>query len=380
MPDVPEFDELINQADGLAAKGEDYLRQGMPASAHQMFVEACLYTNIAYTAQQSLAAYLNGGLPAAEKFMNDTASPSFTKIQSMFDELKTKKPSTMADITVIAAAYGEIAIAQGVIDKALDTLGSANPSDGTEESELDQFEVITLAAIYFGLANYAIDTADDIIAFGAGSGKAKPADKAKVKRLSEAFRKAAEANLNYFDNVLLRDIAEAQGVSLGVIKQAFMANENDYLLAVSAKQSSHLIKDRLGDSEAVSYAVLGTSLESFIISSALIAKYYSLEYELDDEGNNPRVSREKALIEMLDFGQKKAEEDINAAKKIGAEPVMVVVNYEAAKNAREGDIDMKIDALADFWSASMHSRALQILSQIKVKRGGESGFTKLLGN
>ncbi len=370
-------DGWIQLADSMAIKGEDYLKQGMVSSAYDQITSAYMYTTMAYHTKKAIQAYLTqGGLTGADNYLS-TINPSGKKMDGAFDELKNQKPGTLADTMVVADAFGRLSIANGLIRQA-DDLMSQQVS--TVEAATGN---VLLATAYDVLASYSIDWALDSVQIGLKIGKAKPADKDKLIRLSEALRKAAEANLDYFDNVVLKDLADKEGMSLAAAKNNFATNELDYGFAVSAAMGSQEMKDKLGNTQARAIAVLGNSLTSFTLSSQLIAKYYSLGAQTDDNGNIIGVALEKPMINMLDFAEGSALENINAAKKIDALPVMAILAYDGGKVAREGDYEQKFSALGDFWTASMQARLLTILAGMKIKRAGNAGttgFAKVLGD
>lgn len=113
---------------------------------------------------------------------------------------------------------------------------------------------------------------------------------------------------------------------------------------------------------------MGNSLVSFVLSSGLIAKYYSLGGQTDDEGNIVGVSAEKALISMLDLAEDSSLENINASAKAGAPSIMSLLYFEGGKVLREGTYENKFDALTDFWLASTEARLLTILTGVEAKR------------
>ncbi len=370
-------DAWMALADDMAAKGADYLKQGLIASAYDEETSAYMYSAMAYNTKRAVQAFLlEGGLAGAENYLS-TINPAGNKMDNAFDELKSKKTTTLADTIVLADAFGRLSMADGLIKQADGLMKADNV---TYKQALAN---MVLATNYYVLADYAIDWAMDSVTVGFGAGTAKPAGKEQVTALSEALRKAAEANLDYFDNVVLKDLADQQGMSLATAKENFAANEFNYGFAISASTGAHELKDKLGNTEARAIAVLGNSLMSFNLSSELIAKYYSLQVETDDAGNITRIPFEKAMINMLDFGETTARENINAAKSAGAIPVLAIIDYEGAKVKREGTPSEKLDALGGYWSASMQGRLLTILAGMKIKRPGDSGsagFAKVLGD
>lgn len=375
--DTSVEDGWVALADEMAKKGDDYLGQGMTAAAYDQVTGAYMYTTMAYHTKKAIQAYLSqGGLTGVDNYLS-TFNPKGKKMSDAFDTLRTTKPKTLADTMVLADSFGRLSLASGLISQADEIL--ATETSTAEESIAN----VLIATAYYSLASYGIDYALDSVKIGFGVGQAKPANKATVTQLSEALRKAAEANIEYFDTVVLKSLADEQGMSLDTAKYNFMTNELDYGFAVSASVGSQELKDKLGNTEARAIGVLGNSLESFTLSSKLIAKYYSLGAQTDDNGNVTGVTMEKAMINMLDFGEDSAQENINAAKAAGALPIMAIIAYDGGKIYREGSFDDKFTALEDFWMASMQGRLLAILAGMKVTRTGESGqtgFAKVLGD
>lgn len=375
--DTSAADGWVASADEMAVVGDDYLGQGMTAAAYDQVTSAYMYTTMAYNTKKAMQAYLTqGGVTGVDNYLS-TINPSGKKMDDAFDTLRKMKPGTLADTMVMADAFGRLSLASGLIFQAEDLMGR---DEATAEEAVAN---ILIATAYYSLASYGIDYALDSVEIGLGVGKAKPADKATITQLSEALRKASEANLEYFDTVVLKELADSENVSLDTAKYFFLTNELDYGFAVSANLGAQEMKDKLGKTEARAIGVLGNSMESYVLSSKLIAKYYSLGAETDDNGNITGVTMEKSMINMLDFGEDSALENINAAKKADALPVMAIIAFDSGKVYREGNYDDKFTALQSFWAASMEGRMLAILAGMKVTRtteSGDSGTAKLLGD
>lgn len=369
-------DEWVATADSMYVKAQSYLKQGLVSSAYDQITNAFMYVSMAYNTKRAVGAFVTqGGVAGAENYMS-TINPKGNKMDDAFDALKTKKAKTLADTMVLADAFGRLSMADGLIKQADATMAA-------EVTTVDQAtENVITATIYYVLASYAIDWSMDSVDIGFGNGTAAPADKAKVLRLSEALRKAAEANLDYFDNVVLKGWADQAGVSMDTARGNFMQNDFNYGFAVSSAVGSQQLKDKLGNTEARANAVLGNSLISFTLSSQLIAKYYSLQAETDESLNIISIPFEKSLINMMDFAEATALENMNSAKKAGALPVMAIIAYDGAKVTREGTPNDKLDALGSYWNAGMQGRLLTILAGMKIQRAGSSGSTgsaKVLG-
>lgn len=120
-------DGWLALADAMAAKGAGYLKQGLVASAYDQETSAFMYAAMAYNTKKAMQAYLTqGGLTGADNFLS-TINPSGNKMDGAFDDLKAKKPKTLADTMVLANAYGRLSMADGLIKQA-DALLKAEPA------------------------------------------------------------------------------------------------------------------------------------------------------------------------------------------------------------------------------------------------------------
>lgn len=354
---------LAQSADEYAQKAEDYLDDGLMASAYNQAGIAAFYASLAYQWGKINELYWTGGIEAAANNLDSILSSAQVKVSGLLDDLKTEKPKTLADVVAIADAYGIMADATGIEVKTSEVIDSLSEPGQTEQQI---WESLWLATAYSSWLNHMPRAAEDSLDVGMNVGKAETPDKKQVKQLSEALRKAAESNLNYFDEVVLADIAKSRGVDMDSVKAAFMGYDWDYLFATVSVVSLDKVKKKAGTNKDV--AVLGNSLESYNLSSGLIAKYYSLDTKVDDVGTVVEIGNEKALINMLDLAEAKAEENLNLARKVGAEPVIGIYYYESAKVEREGKPEDKLEALRDFWRASTQGRILAIMGGVEIAR------------
>ena len=354
-----QLNSIMNTASNFANKSNSYLDQGLVAPSYDHATSAVIFADIAFQSAKIIEAYLVGGMDQARNNL-ETARSSWLKTDSMFDRLKSESPRSLSDVLALNNAYGIFSIALGVEqlgDKVRD-----KPAANDEEA----LENLAGATLYYSLAGHVLSLAEDSLEVGLGLGPQKSPEKKKIRRISEALRRAAEANINYFDNVVLNTQAQGQGLSLDLYKEAFKESDFDYTFATSAIEVLPNLKEQLGPGKSQDYATLGNSMHSFSLSSGLIAQYYSLDAKLDESGNITGVGNEKALINMLDIAEKKAVENINLAKKQKADPALPTYYYESGKIMREGDLSEKFDALYNFWLASIQGRILAMLGGVKI--------------
>jgi len=112
---------------------------------------------------------------------------------------------------------------------------------------------------------------------------------------------------------------------------------------------------------AAAYAKLGGAVSLYARASGLMAKYYSLQAELDDNLNVTGIGNQKALQESLGLAQSQVERSVSVLQDKGVDPTLVVAGYESAGIDREGDPDDKLNALTSYWTGFVESRVLAYL-------------------
>jgi len=354
-------DQLMSTANDSAGKAQKSLQEGVISGAYDEASGAALYAGISYQIGRTIEKYRAGGIAAARQSLNSDLAVK-VKMDGILDDFKTQNPKTLSELLAISEAYGNLSVAYGLTDLADQKIGE-NPSDDTAA-----LTAVAEAASYYSLAGTVADMAKNTVEIGWGFGKEKKIDKKKVARVAQIFRKAAEANIDYFDNVVLNGKAEAAGVSLDVARASMEENNFEYRNAVSSLDILPFLKKKLGKGSAQDYAVLGNSLVSYQITSGLVAKYYSLGAREDGDGNLTGITHEKAMTAMLNSAKDQAESSIGAARKAGAEPVVPVFYLEGANISREGTVSDKVSSLYDFWMASTEARLMAMFGGAQLQK------------
>lgn len=358
LPDAVKMDftnALLANAAKAGDKADGYYQQGLPSAAYNRAFNAALYASIGYHSAKVIEAFLAGGLDGGAKYLQAMRSVNL-KIDGFLDRLETQQAGNLGDTAAIADAYGNVTLAMGLIklaDSALEREAKTNE---------EMVAKLTEATLYYVLADQVVELAKDSIDVGIGFGKAPAPAQASVESLAELFRRAAEANLNYFESVVINEIAEGVGAHPSVIKARFAARDFTYTFALATLNAMEPLKRRAPSGMQGAYATLGGAVQSYTMSSVLVAKYYSLGAQIDQGGNIAGVRNERAMINMLDFAEKRAKEIIGLGVAVGAEPVWPVISYDAAKVDREGSLDDKFNALQGYWSAALQGQMLGILS------------------
>jgi hypothetical protein len=248
------------------------------------------------------------------------------------------------------------------LDQASDMHVELARTAATEDEALDH---LLDAAWFLAHEKYLAKAADDSLSFSFGREKpsGKKVDTQALTAWATVFKRAAEANLTYFDALVLDQAAQELGVRTDMLKDEFAAHNVLYVGAVfgASPGVQEYLEKTIGKGPALAYAQLGFALASYVASSELVTKHYSLGAELDDYGNVVSFRRERALSALLDAAGQQSRERIAAVDKEGMDPSFAVFLFQTAQAAREGGSDDKISALAQYWYSSLYARLMTTL-------------------
>jgi uncharacterized protein len=192
-----------------------------------------------------------------------------------------------------------------------------------------------------------------------------------VLRLATSYQSAGAAGVNYFDALLVEPYATQAKLSLDDARLAVAVHEPDYLVALMTSKLGTLdgtpkqLRDTWGE-KSLPWGLLslaGSEL-AYFHAAELIARYYSLDVQLDDARNVSRIEHEKAFTNMLATAERNARASARAARiATGAIPVQAKLAYQLATVERDGTLADKVDALAQFWTASAFSQTAVMLAR-----------------
>lgn len=356
------FEDVMAESDATAQRAESALQQGLSAVAYQRAIQAAAGAQIWLLTAEMLERYVTGGLEAAVDYLISTQS-SLQELEAVIDLLGTEQPRTAGDYIALFDAYMSIGQAQGLAVLATNRLQAlAEGADALSEEEI-LGELVQLSA-YYVLARDFVQLARDSVDVGFGYGTITVDDPERVAAMEALLRRAAEANVRYFEATVIDEYARSFGVHPDRMKDMFMNYDYAYLFTVASDYGTRALAAKLTDNDQQMALVLGNSISNFAQSAGLVAKYYSLGAQLDQEGNVVSIERERALADMLDLADQRAKEAINLN---GDEvPVIAVLYYETARLQRQGSPEDQLEALQSYWSATT-------LAQIHAYLAGITG-------
>ena len=350
-----DLQSIATQADTFQATAVKLKNEGLEAGAYQNAVLAAMFANAAVTTGQQVNLLLTQGIQAYASAVRASASIS-GQIQALVDDLKTFTPKTVSDSAALISAYTDAVDAISLSDFADSLLTDAgNATDPATVAGL-----ATKGSLYYEFAGTLGEAAKDEFEIGR-SLEGAPLDKAlDLKTVAEFFRRAAEANLNAFNTVVLAPAAKDANINEDTAKTNFANNDLTYALAVSSLNVISGLQKYFGDAKSSAYAELGASLSLYSRSAGLLAKFYSLgnvDANLDVTG----IKNDKALTAGLDLAQSQLQGTVALLRSKKVNPALVVASYESGGVEREGTASDKLDALETYWGGFVGGRILTYL-------------------
>ncbi len=364
---VSDLASLLHQAQASVDKATKLEDEGLQAGAFQSASEAAAIADATLETGRLLETYLGKGRAAFLTQLKATVAID-DKVTALFESLKAFTPETVSDVGALSGAYGNAVDALSLSEYGDGLLASLDKAtSATEEAQL-----AVEGAFFKTLALSELNYAKDVFDVGRGLGGAKLGPKADVAGTADFFRKAAEANLQAFNTVVVADLANSKGMSEA---QATAALENQDLQYALANSSLDVIEggiDRFLEAPASDYARLGGALQLYARTSYLIDKYYSLQAQVDSNGNVTGVVFDAALSNAIDLARSQVERSVSLLTSQGIDPTLQVGSYEIAGIEREGSVDDKLSSLADYRLAFMSSRVLAYLGGFADKGLGSA--------
>lgn len=350
--------DLAVQADASAARADQLGTQGLQAGAFAESFESAAAAKAAVTTGRALQIYFTQGVDAFISQINASAAVS-EKVDVLFDQLRigAAKQKTLTEVTALIGAYSTAIDVLALVNFADQALAAVETA--TTEDEALNFAIT--GAVVYEIAALGIDQAKQIADIGESGGGKVVTSLKELEATADFFRKAASANLNAFDQIVIESIASDAGVDLDTAKVAFQSFDLEYALAVNADILLRSKDDLPTNRESLAYAKLGASVQLYSRSAALLGKYYSFDAETDDDGNVIAVTNERALTSALDFAEAQDEGVIGILSDKDVDPTLLVAGFETAGIDREGGPGEKLEGIAGYWYGYIAGRVIAYL-------------------
>jgi len=371
LPETLGYEQDVLVADQYAADANNALKQGLAAVAYERAATAAAIAEGALQAIALAQAYVNSGIEGLVAEVQALASVE-TRLVATLERLESEAPRSATDLLALTDAYSNVAIAFGLINDASALVQFLQEAELTEDEALG---LILSIATNYTEADFFLDAAENNLAYGFGFGQSPPPEPEVVTAIAETVRRAADANLALIDALILEREAEAAGVSVDAVRNFFISNDADYGAALGAANSVDYFRGTITEEPQASIAVLGSSLSAWGESAVVLAKYYSLDAQLDEGFNVVGFGRERALSDMLDLADERAANLISLVAD--EEPVTALYYHENAASYREGDANDKVTALFYNWQAAVFGEALAYFNGTFDNAISEAGASPL---
>jgi hypothetical protein len=285
-----------------------------------------------------------------------------SKIKIAADRLKQYEPRTLAATDVLLYGYGLLADAiayQAIGQQLLDGKWSLP----VNAEDVDQGAEDTLTAVYY--FNFAIQNCEyirDLLEIaGDLEGREMPAD-APLALTTDFYRRAAEANFNQFEAVVVDQRAKASQVPNAAMQQTIMQEDENYLVTRAIMENAlPRMETLLGTGPEFLYARLGTAMQTYSRSSLLIAMHYSLGVERDASHYITGLQKEGSLRYMLDFAEDQSKRNIALLRRHDVDPTAAIIGYQTGTILRDRDLADKLNSLWWLWDVNIHARTTAYL-------------------
>lgn len=347
---------LVDEALSYMGDADKYLVQGVLGAAYSAAQLAAFEATLAYTYGEVLRAVEVAGPQGVAAELKGMGFLS--DVNQLATKLVATSPKNIGEASCLVDAWGSLTLANS-LGKQADALLARLPAMEDEDA---RYESLSYAVFYYVYAGIALDAARDVVDL-APLVKGSPIKGAEhINQVSEAYRRAAEANLNMLDAVVVQSYADAWQMSAEDASLQLQAYDIYYSQARAAVSRIAELIDELPEGTARDYAVLGAAFSGFASSSASLAQHYSYQAEYDGDGNISGFAYDKPLSRSLDLARTSAERALYLADKTQEANVLPAMWYESASVDREGDPGEKIDALYSYWTATMHARTMQVIA------------------
>ena len=277
------------------------------------------------------------------------------QVKSIVDEFNTFQPASVSDAAALIGAYGNVIDAVSLSSFGEDQF---NAKASSSDEALQQY---TVGAVYYELAGTFADASRDVLDVGRGLGGAKLGARFDLPGVAEFFRRAAEANLNAFETVVIEPAANDANISAASAKANFAGKDTEYALATTGLQVMSNLQQYFGGAQSRDYSELGGAISLYNRSASLLAKYYSLG-DVDPKTMEVKdIANSQAFTAAIDLAQRQLAANVGVLRSKQVNPTIAVADNQIGTIQREGDATQKLDALSSYWDGFLNSRVLAYL-------------------
>ncbi len=290
----------------------------------------------------------------------DSAVAEFT---AHIDALGTYNPKTLTDVEALVTSYGNAFDAYSLLVFGQNALQAAfdNAAAGAYASVDELITAVLFPLIYFEFARGQLEFAKAVFEIGRDNEGGPIAENVDLDAIGSFFRRGADANWAAFESGVIAPNAQSAGVSNDVFRDRLSSADFSVALSFAAQSGEAVIEQYIGEGEPnAAYAAMGYGYLNYARNAILLEKYYN-NGVLDDNLMLVGVQSDTILTAALDLGRTQVARALTVLEDEGTATVLTVGAFEQAGVDREGTVVEKFDAIAQYSSAFMLSRAMAFL-------------------
>ena len=358
---VEYSDLLIEEAESYMKSSTKLLKEGVVTVAYTDLqyaaMNAFLAKEVAYCNQTNLTL---GYTAMVDRSKNNAWLQS--EVEKTAVALKFSQPTTLNQLALYLGACDAFIEAVAYQKLAANTLARLpeEPTDADLEVAITASEWQVMSWLDLKV------TMDFLELMRQYGGKPIPAD-APFLETAHFYRRTADASLRVFESITVRELADALNVGDDLAKMS-LSRKDEYFGIVTTAQAEVMpnLEEYFGDGPQYAYATLAGSMFVHLRASMLIAKYYSLNAELNDQLQIVGVGREQALNEWLAASEEQARQNIMLLSKYGIDTATCAQNFEYCHLMSTRSMWEKLDSLTVLLYLNTLTKVMQRLSGVKV--------------
>lgn len=361
--------DLLAESRATAAAAERLRDEGDVAGAHRSAVHAtALATGV-------------GALDAAYDILVEQGPVAFGEAVRAGDtvgedvgvelgELLAFEPSNVSQAAALAAGYAT------ALDAASLALLGVELLERPGRDAQEQVWLHSLSGFYVAVAPVLAEAAVEQVELG--SDLDGPPIVGDAWAAGTAFRSAANARLDRFQEDVIGVAAEAAGVENGPVLDALAGFDLDYSLAVANLHLLDVLDEVFGGTPNEAYALLGGALSAYERTHALDARYTDYGWMIDESLTIVSDPEPQVLLEARVAGEERLEASLEWLRDGGIVPLDVIARLEAGRVvfAEDGSSDdagtaspdvevTDVGALTSVWGAETTAAVLAYLGGIE---------------
>jgi hypothetical protein len=350
-------DERFDEAETYRARSSRLESQGQIGPAYWDAVWAAAVAWAGHEVGRCEYAFQTSGLDGMRRVVADDGWLR-AQVDKTAAAMRFFRPTTFEQMAVYLSACD--AFFEGLCFQAL----AATLRDKPNVDDDTANQLLVVAAEQQTIAWMDMNLALDLLTLADSYGGTPIPATAPVDDLAEFYYASARAGQAVVDEVMLKELMKATTLSEAEVRSALVALDPVYSsnmlgLNVIYPQLSRYF----GEGPQLAYARLAAGMGFHQRSALLIAKYYSLGLELDEDLNVVGVTNEPGLNDWLDDSEDQARRAIGALVAANIDHTTCTQIYEIGRIYAGRELVDRIDALDYFFQANITAQVLKHLAQ-----------------